>query len=767
VSKKGVLYLFISLFFLSVSSLVAQNISKEKQPLTTILKILEIRYEIHFSYLDQTIKNKKTRLPNENLSVSEALKILESETRLDFIIIDDISIVISNNTTPFITEVLDEIVITNYLTTGISKSKSADITIKPEEFGILPGLTEPDVLQTILALPGVFSADESISNINIRGGTHDQNLMLWDGIKMYQSGHFFGLISAINPYLTKEVIVSKNGTSTKYGDGISGVIDMKQSNTIDNKSKYGVGFNLINGDGFAKIPLSHQTELQISARRSLTDVLITPTYDQYFKRVFQNTDLINNQNNTSITKNEHFYFYDVAVKFLYDISKTDKIRINFLNIYNNLNYDEQSTVNSVNEDFQSHLTQQNLATGLDYIKDWNSQFSTTAKVYLSKYNLNATNYDVTNNQRLIQENEVYDAGLKLNGAYQTDANLTLNFGYQFNEVGIGNLEDVNNPSFRSYVKEILRTHAIYGEAQFTSSDKNTFARVGLRTNYLEKFSEVYTEPRLAISHKFSNNFRLEVLAEFKSQTTSQIIDLQNDFLGVEKRRWILANNETVPVIESKQVSVGVHYNKNKLLVSLEAYIKDVNGITARSQGFQNQFQFVNDIGKYQVKGIDFLINKQFSVISTWLSYSFSKNDYTFENLNSGYAFPNNVDTRHALTFAGTYQLNNIKLALGLNWHSGKPTTSHSLNQNTENNSIEFTSPNSSNFNDYLRTDFSATYRFKMGTSTHAIIGASIWNVTNKKNTINTYYSIDDDDTINTVKNQSLGITPNVSFRVNF
>lgn len=766
-SKKGVLNRFMSLFFLSVSSLVAQNISKEKQPLTSILKILESRYEVHFSYLDQTIKNKKATVPNKNLSLSEALKTLESETRLDFIVIDEFSIVISNNTTPFSIEILDEIVVTNYLTSGISKSKSADITIKPEDFGILPGLTEPDALQTILALPGVLSVNESISNINIRGGTHDQNLILWDGIKIYQSGHFFGLISAINPYLTKEVVVSKNGTSTKYGDGISGVIDMKQSNTIDHKSKYGFGFNLINGDGFAKIPLSSQTELQISARRSLTDALITPTYDQYFKRVFQNTDLLNNQNNTSVSKNERFYFYDVATKFLYDISRTDKIRINFLNIYNDLNYDEQSVTNNVNEAFQSKLTQQNFATGLDYIKDWNAQFSTTAKVYLSKYDLNATNYDVINNQRLIQENEVYDAGLKLNATYKTDNNLTLNFGYQFNEVGISNLEDVNNPSFRSYVKEILRTHSIYGEAQFTSSDKNTFARLGLRTNFLEKFSEVYTEPRLAMSHKFSNHFRLEVLAEFKSQTTSQIIDLQNDFLGVEKRRWILANNETVPVIESKQVSAGIHYNKNKLLISFEAYIKDVKGITSRSQGFQNQFQFVNDIGKYQVKGIDFLINKQFNAISTWLSYSFSKNDYTFNNINNGNTFPNNVDTRHALTFASTYQLNNIKLALGLNWHSGKPITQPLLNQNTANNSIEYMAPNSTNLDDYIRTDVSATYQFKVGTETHAIIGASIWNITNQKNIINTNYSLGDTNTINTIKNQSLGITPNISFRVNF
>ena len=62
-------------------------------------------------------------------------------------------------------------------------------------------------------------------------------------------------------------------------------------------------------------------------------------------------------------------------------------------------------------------------------------------------------------------------------------------------------------------------------------------------------------------------------------------------------------------------------------MSVEAYIKNLNGITSRSQGFQNQYQFVKAIGKYQIKGLDFLINKQFNnTVSTWLSYSFSKND---------------------------------------------------------------------------------------------------------------------------------------------
>jgi hypothetical protein len=260
---------------------------------------------------------------------------------------------------------------------------------------------------------------------------------------------------------------------------------------------------------------------------------------------------------------------------------------------------------------------------------------------------------------------------------------------------------------------------------------------------------------------------LEFLAEFKSQTVSQIIDLQNDFLGIEKRRWILSDNETIPIIQSKQASIGLSYHKNKLLLSAEAFVKDVSGITSRSQGFQNQYQFVNEIGNYQTKGVDVLVNKQFNVFSTWLSYSFSVNDYKFDNLNNGKKFPNNVDIRHAVTIAGTYSFKSFKMALGVNYHSGKPTTIPLQTQSSGSALINYDSPNNERISGYLRTDFSTTYQFVLGKKSVATIGASVWNIFNRKNILNTYFILNDDDTLLKIENKSLEITPNVSFRIKF
>ncbi|PTM10495.1 MAG: TonB-dependent receptor [Bacteroidetes bacterium] len=765
-TKNTLVCLTVFLFFLGNCCSFSQTNQKEQQPLAIVLKHIEAQYNITFSYADENIKDKQLFIPPNHLSLSDVLWYLEEQTGLQFVLLDESSVIIK---TPFqadttTLQLLEEITVSNYLTRGITLRSNGTTQIKPQGFGILPGLIEPDVLQTIQALPAIQSADERISNLNVRGGTNDENLILWDGIKMYQSGHFFGLISAFNPFLIKDVIVSKNGSSAVYGDGVSSVIDMRSANQIESSTTSGIGINLINGDAYYKGAINKKMGLQLSARRSLTDLFSTPTYDSYFKRIFQDTDLTNSN---TISQNERFYFYDVSAKFLYDISEKDNIRINALNIYNNLNYDEEARVNDLDEVLNSNLIQRNLALGITYNRKWNNNLSTSAQLSVSNYEIESTNYDVINDQRLIQENEVLDTALKLHISYKPDETINYFGGYQFSEVGISNLEDVNNPLFRRLEKEVIRTHSIFNEVGFSSTSKQTNARIGFRTNYIEKFSETYFEPRISFSQRFLSNFRFELLGELKSQTTSQIIDLQNDFLGVENRRWILSNNDDIPIIKSKQFSAGLHFNKNKLLVSVEAYIKDVEGITTRSQGFQNQYQFINSTGSYRIKGIDFLINKQIQNLSTWLSYSLSKNDYTFKDLNFGNTFPNNIDIRHAIKFGSSLIYNKLKFALGINWRSGKPFTQPDANNPITGDFINYSLPNSETISYYLRADVSATYNFKLGEKTKASAGFSVWNVTNNKNIINTYHTINDSNSINKIELESLGITPNFSFRVNF
>ncbi len=404
---------------------------------------------------------------------------------------------------------LEEVMIRNYITSGINKQINGSFKVNIDNLGILPGLTEPDVLQTIQALPGIQSINETVSHINIRGGTNDQNLVLWDGIKMYQTGHFFGLISAFSPYTSKEVTLIKNGTSASLNDGISGIIDISTNDKVSTKFSGGAGINMINADLFIKIPITKKLSIELSGRRAITDVLKTPIFDSYFERIFIDTDVtkvFSSTSDTTFNSDENFYFYDIGANVLYDITKKDKVRVHFLNIVNELDYQENIMSDSTTDSKTSSLTQKSLAAGIEYRRLWNNKLSTRVELYLSSYSLRAVNFDVLNNQRLIQENEVLDTGIKLDALWRINNRWDLLSGYQFLEVGIGSLEDINNPEFRRYIKEVIRNHVAFTEANFLSKSNKTNLRIGLRANYFSKFNLTIIEPRLAFNQKILDYF---------------------------------------------------------------------------------------------------------------------------------------------------------------------------------------------------------------------------------------------------------------------
>lgn len=662
------------------------------------------------------------------------------------------------------TEQINEIIIRNYLTKGINKTTEGNYNINYKNFGILPGLIEPDVLQTIQALPGILSVDETVSNINIRGGSHNENLILWDGAKMYQSGHFFGLISAFNPYMTKNAVLIKNGTPVNYTDGVSGSILMYTDKQLNQKFKAEIGVNLINVDALLDVPLGKKSSIQIASRKSINEWIHTSTYQQYYDKVFQNTEVVKNFDKSN-TSDEVFSFYDLNARWLFRPTEKDKVGVNLLTLGNEINFLENVTIRNQEISRESGASQNNLAASAYYSREWNDRFSSDIQMYITNYGLESINFDILNEQRLIQENKVLEESIKVDTKYLLTDQLELLNGYQFIETGITNIQDVNNPVFRSEIKEVLLSHALYSQLGFQSNNANTHFKIGLRINYLSKFEEFLPEPRVSFNQKFLNDFTFEILAEVKHQTTTQIVQFQNDFLGVENRRWILVNNEGIPIIKSKQASIGLHYSKKGWLIGAEGYYKSVNGITTQSQGFQNQYQFAKTNGSYIVYGADFLINKHFNNLSAWLSYSYAENTYTFNDLEDT-KFPNNLDIRHVISLASSYTLNNFKLSAGLNWHSGKPTTEPIYNNEVEDRRINYEPANSSRLDDYMRIDVSAQYSFNLGKKARGHTGLSVWNLSNSKNVINNYYRRTNSG-VNEIEQYSLAITPNASFRVIF
>ncbi|MDD3721283.1 MAG: carboxypeptidase-like regulatory domain-containing protein [Lutibacter sp.] len=671
-------------------------------------------------------------------------------------------------------EELSEVILQNYLTSGITIKTDNSFVISPQEFGILPGLVEPDVLHQIQALPGISSVDETVSDINIRGGTNDQNLLLWDGIKMYHSGHFFGLISAFNPYLTESVTVIKNGTDSQYNDGVSGTISIESIDEIKEKPFGGAGINLLSADAYGQIPISKKLAIQVSGRRAFTDLWNSLTFEQYFNRAFQNSKVsaYSNADNEQVESGSNFYFYDYSIKLLYNINEKHQFRFSFLDVKNELDYKEAIDLEKeADEEYkESSLEQKNKGFGFQLTDNWNSKFKTVFNAYYTKYNLNSSNQELFTEQLLQQRNEVLETGLKLNTHYSISKKIQLLNGYHYYELGITNTEVVNVPDYSRIIKNVLRNHSLFSEVNYTSSDKETFVNAGLRLNYIENFNTFIIEPRLQALHKLNKHFSFKIAGEFKSQNATQIIDLQEDFLGVEKRRWILADNTTTPIIKSQQASAGFNFHKQHIFIDIEGFYKYVDGITTANQGFQNQNQYIKTSGSYTVKGIEFLINRKTDTFSTWLGYTYNHNTYNFPELTPS-EFPNNLDIRHSISFGNTYTYKKFNFAIGLLWRNGKPyTTPQEANPITVdgiNSYINYNSPNSDNLPNYYRVDFSSTYKFNLNKKVDAMAGISILNILNTKNILNTYYKITPESTINTINSVALATTPNFTFRISF
>jgi len=111
---------------------------------------------------------------------------------------------------------------------GVSK-----IGLSPAQITAIPSLGEKDIFRSLQLLPGVSGSNESSSGLYVRGGTPDQNLVLFDGFTVYHVDHLFGFFSAFNSNAIKDVQLHKGGFEAKYGGRLSSVEKMEiQKNSM-------------------------------------------------------------------------------------------------------------------------------------------------------------------------------------------------------------------------------------------------------------------------------------------------------------------------------------------------------------------------------------------------------------------------------------------------------------------------------------------------------------------------------------------------------
>lgn len=745
------------------------TISFENESLDKVIAKLAKTYGVRFSYQDRLLGNKFFTLKEYQLNLSEILTFLEMEFQIEFQKITKKSyIILEIKSTLSSVQQLDNVVINDYLNSGIYKNKSAAFKIDLNSLAILPGLIETDIIESIQQLPGVISPNETATSLIVRGGANDQNRVIWDGINSYHNGHLFGMISAFNPNMPKSVTFYNKGTHPRYGERISSVTNIETSNRIIKRPNVSFDVNGINSSVNLKTPIvDRRLSLQAGYRRSYTELYESVTFRNFSQKVFQNTKIRNPEANRK-SKNNDFFFSDYNFKINYKSSEKNQFYLSTFFINNGLDF----VVKDVESDlkFNDILTTKNEGYSIRWNKKWNEKITHSILGSFSKYNLNY-NYITFQSQDQISDfekrNAIFETSINSDIAIKINQFNQLNFGYQYNfkDVSFAFLDSSEVNLVLDQNQILGTTHAFYSSFSYYN-DKFFDFEGGFRVNYFTEINELKFEPRFVIHKKILKNLKLQLTGELKNQAISQIDETILSDLSLENKIWRLADGKTYPLINSYQFSAGLIYNNNDWSFDVDFYNKEIKGLTALSLGFLNPNDNNIHLGKQKIKGIDFYVKKNFHQLKMWLSYSLSDVKSRFDGINSEKYFNANNAILHTGSLSAAYKLKQFEIALGFNIHSGKPYTK-AIESVSE--LLEFREVNGENFPTYHRLDFSSTYRFKF-TKKNKLkgkIGFSIRNLYDKNNQISKDYtgnnSINDPIQIN--DKFSLGITPNFLFKV--
>lgn len=778
--------IFIFLFPLFMMSQEKASVDYNNLPLSQVFIDIEKKFDVKLSFKSELINNLFITFQQSDATLQEVFIAIEDQANIEFSKVTRRYYNVKKQIPTYLstTQQLDEVVINEYLTSGIEEKSDASILLSPKKLGILPGLTEPDVLLSLQLIPGVQSPTETASGLYIRGGTPDQNLILWDGIKMYHSGHFFGTISAFNPYITEEIQLFKSGTKARYGNRISSVIDITSDNKISESIEGGIGFNMTHGDAYLKAPIGKKAAVLVSGRRSFTDVFETATFKNLSERVFQNTKIsegnkVFDDDVVNITK-DLFYFADFTVKTI--IKPSEKDEIIFSNLFTKNKLDYGFLIEEFSEASQDKLDVENKGSSLSWKHDYSNTLSYTFNAYYSNFDLK---YIGTNSitdefsDKLDKENRIDDLGLSSHIDWIINTANKLSFGYQFssNKVKFAlSFEDSESEEdgFNETNTETNNTHAIYSDYEYRNGNK-WIVNAGMRANYISVLDEFIVEPRAQFSYNLHPNFKIKFSFERLHQAVSQVVEFNTQEFGLENQIWALADNDIVPLLKSNQFTAGFVYRKKGWNIDIDAYFKDVKGLTSFTLGFDSVNELTFSKGESKIYGLDVLLKKKINKYRTWLSYSLINNKFTFNEINDGNSFSGNFDITHQLTWSHSYEWNNFNLSLGWTIRTGTPfTKALGIIETTDNVLIDFAEINRNRLPNYHRLDLSATYKFNISQNEKwkGKFGFSLQNIYDKKNILSRTYKtrqsdIDGSNILREINKTSLGITPNVLFRIEF
>ena len=661
-------------------------------------------------------------------------------------------------------------------------------TINPVGFTNLPNMGETDVFRTVQLLPGIGYSEGS-SGLNIRGGTADQNMVLFDGFTLYNLDHFFGTFSSVNPNVVKDIQIYKGGFDSRYGERLSGIVDITGKTGNKYSPKIAGGLNLVSGNLETELPLSEKWTLVAAGRRSYADI-----YSSYLvKNMIENhVEDINStlQSNSTMQLLPGYYFYDYNGKLTFSKSEQEKMSVSV--------FGGKDFLSSAGEGRSRQLYSQttddnnwgNYGFSFSWIKQWHKKFFSNLQVGYSGYQNKYENHTVVNSKAKsknevvgifdsYEENELNDFSASLKNQFTIDLKNSIDFGFhsKYNEYTYLKSEGTD-----AYYSDIANSSWLYSAyAQFnTQQVKNLTLKFGGRVSTYNLSSKTYFEPRVSGSYRIADFFRLKFAAGKYYQFLSKVAPTQS--YGYNRDFWVIADDKNHPVLSSDHLIGGANFTVGRFSLDAEAYYKTMDGLqlflyipsfqkNADPNGFKNQApgqqrkilpsKFINGTG--EAMGLDLLLKYESRNFTSWIAYSRSKSIRNFADINMGEDIPAPYDKAHELKWTNLLTWKKWNFSTLWVYSTGQPyVTSQTVDKTLTARFVYNRLP------DFNRLDLSANYNIHIK-KLQIKLGASLINCLNQQN-YNDIYSRDfnfDTTSFNeTTYVKSLGMTPNffVSFQ---
>ena len=560
---------------------------------------------------------------------------------------------------------LKEIIIRAEAESSIQESSQMGrVHVPIDQIKAMPALLgETDVLKVLQLLPGVQSGVEGGSGLYVRGGGPDQNLILLDGVPVYNASHLFGFFSVFNADAINHVELIKGGFPARYGGRLSSVIDihMKEGNMQEIKGEGAIG--LIASRLTLEGPIKKdQTSFIVSARRTYIDLLARPLIK------------LASGGNESVG----YYFYDLNAKINHRIN--DKNRI-YLSTYAGddkaySRYENYYINNNRRTDYKEEfgLRWGNITTALRWNSVINKKlFSNTTATYsryrfdiFGKYNetISGPGYEEENFYNDQYISGIRDFALKIDFDYLPNPNHYIKFGGQ----AIQHLFTPGVFSFRSTEerdttfgapKIFAKEFFLYVEDDFLITDKLKI-NAGIHASGFFVENKLYhsIQPRISGSYLLGSSFSLK--ASY-AKMTQFIHLLTNAGLGLPTDLWVPATARIGPE-QSSIASTGFAFSPfTGYEFSLEGYYKEMKGLIEYKDGasfinIEEDWQNKVETGRGESYGTEFFLQKKAGRVNGWLGYTLSWTNRQFDNLNSGLWFPYKYDRRHDIGLALSYQM---------------------------------------------------------------------------------------------------------------